>query len=154
MGARARRAVPQRPPRSEVAHAVITALFLIPFGARPEEQVVPGSAPTMVMDGLDLPLSAQLLLAEPPPHVLSFDYLCRPVGSPAPDMRHQPDLHTPVTTAADAPSFFGPLDAVEPPPISGVCCRQCVQSADVSAIDQRACYLRPFTLSTTTVCNY
>ncbi|ENN75384.1 hypothetical protein D910_07839 [Dendroctonus ponderosae] len=29
------------------------------------------------------------------------------------------DLNTPVTTAGDAPSFFGPSTVIEPPPITG-----------------------------------
>lgn len=29
------------------------------------------------------------------------------------------DLNTPVTTASDAPSFFGPSTVIEPPPITG-----------------------------------
>lgn len=121
-----------------------TALFLIPLGARPEpEQVVPAphhhhlsqqQTAAMVMDALELPLSAHLLLGEPPPqphaphmpHVLGFDCLYRQGGAPdppdPPEPRAAPDttLHTPVTTANDAPSFFGdcPL-TVEPPPISG-----------------------------------
>ncbi|XP_077287078.1 uncharacterized protein LOC143911873 isoform X2 [Arctopsyche grandis] len=85
----------------------------------------------MVMDALDLPLPAHLLLGEPPPpphmhHVLGFECLYRAGGAPdhpdPPDARAATDttLHTPITTAADAPSFFGdcPL-TVEPTPISG-----------------------------------
>lgn len=80
----------------------------------------------MVMDGLEMPLPAHLLLAEPPPHVLGFDCLYKAAGSIASPPAEPPDLHTPVTTAQDAPSFFGPgsLDqlgqlSVEPPPITG-----------------------------------
>lgn len=111
-------------------NSLSVALFLIPLAARPEEQVVPRSSPSaMVMDAVELPLqAAHLLLAEQAPHqthVLSFDYLCRSgsgISSPPEQPPQPPDLHTPITTTADAPSFFGPglLDCVEPPPITGL----------------------------------
>lgn len=104
----------------------------------------PPELPTMIMDGLDTlpPHQHNFLLTESAAaaqhfSVLSFDTCLYPRftvqesgGSPPPTLGPQGpadeapeptpgDLNTPVTTAADGPSFFGPSTVVEPPPITG-----------------------------------
>lgn len=90
---------------------------------------------TMTMDGLETctppphrPHSAFLLSESAAFNVLSFDTCLLkgappiPGGSSPPPAARPPtqgDLNTPVTTAGELPSFFGPASLVEPPPISG-----------------------------------
>lgn len=97
-----------------------------------------GASPgTMTMDGLEIcaphrPHSAFLLSESAAFNVLSFDTCLFkgappiPGGSPPPAAAANceaipapGDLNTPVTTASELPSFFGPSSLVEPPHISG-----------------------------------